>query len=102
MREKVFEQHLLKEREVVVLMVMPNKVDYSGIPQKLQPLLQKFKDLWPKELPDQLPPMRDIQHKIDLIPGSKIPHLPHYNMSPENMTSYNKWWTICLQKILSD
>ena len=45
MREKAFEQHLLKEREVVVLMVMPNKEDYSGIPQELQPLLQKYKDL---------------------------------------------------------
>ena len=44
-REKAFEQHLLKEREVVVLMVMPNKEDYSGIPQELQPLLQKYKDL---------------------------------------------------------
>ena len=45
MREKAFEQHLLKEREVVVLMVMPNKEDYSSIPQELQPLLQKYKDL---------------------------------------------------------
>ena len=44
-REKAFEQHLLKEREVVVLMVMPNKEDYSSIPQELQPLLQKYKDL---------------------------------------------------------
>ena len=41
-REKAFEQHLLKEREVVVLMVMPNKEDYSSIPQELQPLLQKY------------------------------------------------------------
>ena len=82
MREKAFEQHLLKEREVVVLIAMPNKEDCPGIPQALQPWLDNYKDLWPKELSDQLPPMRDIQHKIDLIPGSKIPHLPHYKMSP--------------------
>ena len=38
-------------------------------------LLQQFVDLSPRELPDSLPPLRDIQHQIDFIPVSSLPNL---------------------------
>jgi hypothetical protein len=48
----------------------------------LQQVLQQFKDVFLEELPSQLPLLRDVQHVIHLVPGSSLPYLPYYRMSP--------------------
>ena len=50
--------------------------------EEVKSVLQEFKDVFPKELPDHLPPMRDIQHTIDFVLGTTLPNLPHYRMYP--------------------
>nr|GEZ52781.1 hypothetical protein [Tanacetum cinerariifolium] len=49
----------------------------------VKPFLEKYVDVMPTELPSGLPPMKDIQHQIDIIPGSSLPNKPAYRMSPK-------------------
>jgi len=47
-------------------------------------LLQVFAHVSPDEIPAGLPPKRDIQHHIDLIPGAVLPNIPAYRMNPKD------------------
>ena len=53
-------------------------------------LLDDFVDMAPDELPSELPPLRDIQHAIDLVSGSQLPNLPHYMMNPKERDELNR------------
>ena len=46
-------------------------------------LLQEFHDVFPDELPPGLPPLRGIEHHIDLIPGAPLPNKAPYRVNPE-------------------
>ncbi|WVZ52045.1 hypothetical protein U9M48_003140 [Paspalum notatum var. saurae] len=57
------------------------------MPPSLSPavanLLQEFKDVFPAEIPPGLPPLRGIEHQIDLIPGATLPNRAAYRINPE-------------------
>lgn len=76
-----FEQ--VKEPSTILALVVKGHLEATiQIPAKVQKLLADFADIAPDELPSELPPMRNIQHHIDLAPGASLPNLPHYRMSP--------------------
>ena len=45
--------------------------------------MQDYKDVFPEEIPAGLPPLRGIEHQIDLIPGAALPKHPPYRTNPE-------------------
>jgi hypothetical protein len=53
------------------------------IPPAVANLLQEYTDVFPKDLPPGLPPLRDIEHQIDLIPGAQLPNRAPYRTNPD-------------------
>jgi hypothetical protein len=47
--------------------------------------MQEFDDVFPEDIPNGLPPLRGIEHQIDLVPGALIPNHPTYKSNPEKM-----------------
>ena len=60
-----------------------NNETNQSLPSLAISLLQEFEDVFPKEVPSRLPPIRGIEHQIDFIPGTIIPNRPTYRINPE-------------------
>ena len=60
------------------------------IPAVAQGLIQEYSSVFPDELPKVLPPPRSVDHHIELIPGTKPPIKPTYQMSLSEMTELKK------------
>ena len=50
----------------------------SSVPPAVTNLLQEYEDIFLAEIPPGLPPMRGIEHQIDLIPGATLPNCAAY------------------------
>jgi hypothetical protein len=57
----------------------------TPLPHAITHLLQEFKDVFPAEIPPGLPPLKGIEHQIDLIPGASLPNRAAYKTNPEEM-----------------
>ena len=79
-------QHENKENGVVYAVIMKevgikDAGSISSIPKATE-LLNNFSDIAPANLPSELPPLHNIQHSIDFMPGSQLPNLLAYRMNP--------------------
>ena len=44
----------------------------------------------PTELPQRLPPRREVDHQIELVPGAKPPAMTPYRMAPPELEELRK------------
>lgn len=52
--------------------------------------LSPFKDVFPEALPSGLPPSREVDHRIELTPGSSPPSRPTFRLSAPEMEELKK------------
>jgi hypothetical protein len=55
----------------------------KSLPSLAVSLLQEFENVFPEEMPNELPPIRGIEHQIDFVPEAAIPNRPAYRSNPE-------------------
>ena len=53
------------------------------------PIICDFPDVFPEELPG-LPPIREIEFKIDLVPGTNPILIPPYRLAPVELEELRK------------
>ena len=87
------------QKSEVVYVLFGKVVDKEVVvPDVVLPLLEEFSDLFPEELPEGLPPMRDIQNQIDLEPRTALPNRPYYRMSPSEHEELRRQVEVLLAK----
>ena len=62
----------------------------NKLPSGVESVLQEFEDVFPKEIPPGLPPLRGIEHHIDLVPGVVLPNRPAYRSNPQETKEIQK------------
>jgi hypothetical protein len=77
-----------KEQEMQFVVVRKPRViltstSFEDFPEEVQELLENFDDIVVGELPKSLPPIRSINHHIDLIPGASLPNKATYRLTSQ-------------------
>ena len=76
-----FEEEM-KDTGTFYILISKEISDEVKVPEAAVPLIKEFGDVFPDELPEGLPPLRDVQHQIDLEPGVMLQNRHYYRMSP--------------------
>ena len=79
-----FEKEIKEGNVGYILYVREAQPDSSPTQDStLLALLKEYEDVFPDELPQGLPPIRGIEHAIDLVPGAPLPNKAAYRCNPE-------------------
>ena len=70
--------------------VVLTNTSMDDLPEEIQELLENFVDIVVDELPNSLPPIRSINHHIDLIPRASLPNKAAYRLTPQENEEVRK------------
>ncbi|XP_019259763.1 PREDICTED: uncharacterized protein LOC109237827 [Nicotiana attenuata] len=82
---------------IVVAMEDPRDEEHE-LDTRDKKLLANFDDVISKDVPLEPPPMRDIQHQIDLISGASLPNKAAYRMNPIQQAELQRQVEVLLEK----
>ena len=60
------------------------------IPSTVQAMMKSFKDVMPDQLTQRLPPKREVDHQIELLPGAKPSAKGPYCMALSELAELQK------------
>jgi len=63
--------------------LIANSSNIPVVPASVEFLLQQYKNVFLKEIPNGLSPLRGIEHHIDLILGASLSNRPAYRSNPQ-------------------
>jgi Reverse transcriptase (RNA-dependent DNA polymerase)/RNase H-like domain found in reverse transcriptase/Retroviral aspartyl protease len=95
-----FKREVAKGEQVylVVIQVPDSGDDKASINSDASNIISEYKDVFPDELLNSLPPVRGIDHRIELEPGQTPPTKPTYRMSQPEMDELKKQLVELLDK----
>ena len=73
---------------MTMIEIKPDK--HVEVLDSIAPILSRFADEMTLELLKKLPPRRQTDHQIELVPGSRTPTLSPYWMTPPELTELRK------------
>ncbi|KAK1681163.1 hypothetical protein QYE76_042011 [Lolium multiflorum] len=89
---------ITKSERVHSLVSLATKEDMREFSEDPTAMPLEFGDVFPEEVPAGLPPLRGIEHQIDLIPGASLPNRAPYRTNPEETKEIQKQVQALLDK----
>ncbi|CAI7896747.1 unnamed protein product [Closterium sp. NIES-54] len=83
---------------LVIFTAPESEASATPLPSPIQDLLRDYTDVFPVDLPTELPPECAIDHSIRLIPGSTPPVRPTYRMSTVELLELRRQINDLLEK----
>lgn len=83
--EVVTEAVLLRQKLTLALIARDEACEHLE-----QEMIERFQSVFPKDLPPGLPPVREVDHKIELEPGAEPPARTPFRMAPTELAELRK------------
>ncbi|GMI83616.1 hypothetical protein HRI_002030900 [Hibiscus trionum] len=86
-----FRNGMRKEEESFLAVLKEDEaIEAEEVPEEVERVLVEFEDTMPSELPKALPPKREVDHRIELVPNAEPPSKAPYRMAPPELEELRK------------